>query len=217
MPAEREVVIIGAGGHGRVAAEALAAMGNHRLRGFLDGNAELAGTGVFGSTVLGDESLLPKLREDGVRLFHIGVGSAGDTGPRRRLFDVACEAGLEPLTILHPAAHISPSAVLGGGSIALPNAVIHTQAQVGENVIVNTAATIEHDCQIGRHVHIAPGVTLSGNAHVGEGAHVGAGATAIQGVRIGAHSLIAAGAVVVEDIPDSVLAAGVPATVRRAR
>jgi acetyltransferase EpsM len=78
---------------------------------------------------------------------------------------------------------------------------------------VNTAASVDHHCSIGDAVHIAPGVRLAGNVKIGQGAWVGIGATIIENVRIGDGAVIGAGSVVVEDIPDAVVAYGVPARV----
>ena len=46
---------------------------------------------------------------------------------------------------------------------------------------------------------------------IGEGTWIGAGATVLGGVTIGRGVVIAAGSVVTADIPDNVVAAGVPA------
>mgnify|MGYP000408262092 CR=1 FL=1 len=48
---------------------------------------------------------------------------------------------------------------------------------------------------------------------MGVGVYVGIGATVIDHITIGAGSVIGAGAVVTKDLPDRVLAVGVPAKV----
>ena len=61
------------------------------------------------------------------------------------------------------------------------------------------------------------GVRISGNCRVGEGALLGTGATLVQQVSVGGWSTVGAGAVVIEDIPDKVVAVGVPAKVVRSK
>ena len=49
--------------------------------------------------------------------------------------------------------------------------------------------------------------------HVGDDVWIGIGVKIVDGVRIGSGSVIGAGAVVIDDVPDRVIAAGVPAKV----
>jgi len=70
---------------------------------------------------------------------------------------------------------------------------------------------VDHECEIGAFVHLAPGVALAGRVRVGEGAFLGIGARVIPGRGIGAWAVVGAGAVVLDDVPDGVTVAGVPA------
>lgn len=199
-------VLLGAGGHGRVLIEALQP---RTFDAVLDARPDL--TEVAGVPVLGGDDQLPSLAERGFSHFVVGVGSTADTSARANLFRAALAAGLTPLTVLHPAAWISPTARLGAGCQILARAVINTGAVLGDHVLVNTAALVEHDCEIGDHVHLASGALLCGGVRVGAGAHIGAGAVVRQGLQIGAGALVGAGAVVVRDVPAGSRVAGVPA------
>ncbi len=85
--------------------------------------------------------------------------------------------------------------------------VIGDGAFIGHNVVL---ATLDHDMNPEkRHLlHPAP-------IRIGNRGWIGANAVVTKGVTIGDNSIIAAGAVVTHDIPANVLAAGVPARVRR--
>lgn len=50
---------------------------------------------------------------------------------------------------------------------------------------------------------------------VGDGCWIGAGSRLLGGIRIGTGTIVAAGSVVTTDLPDDVLAAGVPARVKK--
>jgi len=64
---------------------------------------------------------------------------------------------------------------------------------------------------------LAPGATVGGNVEIGEFSAISLGASVIQRVRIGSHSVVGAGALVLRDLPDRIVAFGVPAVVVRGR
>jgi len=209
------VVGLGAGGHAKVVIEALQCHAAYDLVGLLDPDSRLQGGQVLGIPVLGDDSLLAGLVRQGIRHFFVGVGAVGDMAPRRRLFEYGLRQGLSPVSVIHPRALVSPSAVLGSGITILAGAIVNAQARIGENVIVNTGAVVEHDCIVGDHVHIATGAKLASTVRVGDGTHIGIGASVRQCVCIGRDVTVGAGAVVVSDTADGVVVVGVPARVLR--
>ena len=70
-----------------------------------------------------------------------------------------------------------------------------------------------HHCTIEDGAHISPGVCVGGWTRIGRATWVGIGATVRDRITIGERSIIGAGAVVVKDIPEGVVAYGVPAKV----
>jgi UDP-perosamine 4-acetyltransferase len=64
---------------------------------------------------------------------------------------------------------------------------------------------------------VGPASALAGGVTIGERAFLGVGARAIPGVRIGADTILGAGGVVVRDLPDAVVAIGVPAQIKGER
>ena len=77
------------------------------------------------------------------------------------------------------------------------------------------AAVIEHDAVIEDFVFIAPHATIAGGARVGKLSLVGIGAAVLPMVIVGSETIVGAGAVVARDLPDGVVASGVPARVHR--
>lgn len=205
------IIGLGAGGHAKVVIEILRLTGQYNFIGLLDMRRELWGTQVLDVPVLGDDSMLPKIQSQGVRDAFIGVGAAGDTRPRQQVFESLQSAGFRIVSVVHPGATLSPSARVGPGLSIMAGAVVNASVRIGKNVIVNTGAIIEHDCVIGNHVHIATGARLGGNVTVGAGTHIGLGGCVRQGIRIGRHVIVGAGAVAINDIPDNLVVAGVPA------
>lgn len=80
-------------------------------------------------------------------------------------------------------------------------------ALIGHNVIM---ATLNHSEQPEEraNLHTAP-------IHIGRNVWIGASATILPGVTIGDGAIVGAGAVVTRDVPENMIAAGVPAKILR--
>lgn len=202
--AERELILLGAGGHAKVVIAA-AQSRNAKVVAIYDDNPEKWGKLALGVPILGPLGEL----ERGHAL--PAILALGDNRTRQafaaRFHRLAWETLVDASAVVHP------SARLGEGTVVFAGAVIHPDAELGRHCIVNTAATVDHDCRTGDYVHLAPGVHLAGAVELGEGAFMGVASSAIPRVRIGAWSTVAAGGVVVKDLPSDVLAMGVPARI----
>lgn len=113
-------------------------------------------------------------------------------------------------TVTHSTAIISPTAIIGNGSVIIQGSIIQADAVIGNHVIVNTGASVGHECIVDDFVHVSPHATLCGNVKVGEGTHIGAGAVVIPNIIIGKWCKIGAGAVVIRDVPDNSMLVGNP-------
>ena len=127
-------------------------------------------------------------------------------------------------------AYVAPTAVLIGDVVVEPAASVWFGAVLrGDNrggIRVGAGSCVQDNCVIhcakdlptviGENVTVGHMAMLEG-CWIGDGALIGMGAIVLQRARVGARALIAAGAVVGEgvEIPGGVLAAGVPATVKK--
>lgn len=203
--------LIGAGGHGKVVAEALAVHTRSPLR-YLDRDPGRVGSPFLDGRVEPEQAVLASL-EAGAEFFV----AIGDPGARRDTTRRWLARGHHLVRVLHSTSFASPSAEVGDGSCLLAGAILQAGARIGRGVIVNTAASVDHDCRVADYAHLAPGVRLAGCVEIGEGTWVGIGAIAREGISIGARTLVGAGSVIVEDIPDAVVAFGNPCRVVRRR
>ena len=78
---------------------------------------------------------------------------------------------------------------------------------------MSTNSSVDHDCKLADGVHVCPGANLAGGVTVGVKSWIGIGSSVKELVTIGSRSTIGAGAAVVSDIPDDVVAVGVPARI----
>jgi len=146
--------------------------------------------------------------------FVVAIGNPyGDV--RCRLHDFLLENGLQAVSFADSTANIDESVIVGEGAQVMRGAIVNVDARLGKQCIINTRALVEHDCILEDGVEIGPGAVLCGRVHVGKNSWVAANATVRPRVTIGSNTIIGAGAVVVSDIPDDVVAVGVPARILR--
>lgn len=203
------VIIVGAGGHGRVLADALLLAGRTVL-GFVDADAGLQGTTVIGLKVLGDDTRL--IAGDWPEAVLVnGVGGRPGGRVRRDVQTRLETAGRRFTGVRHPSAVVSPFAEIDDTAQVLARAVVQAGAVVGHGCIVNTGAIVEHDVRLEPFTHCAPGSILCGDVRIGATCHIGAGAVVREGVTLGDGVVVGAGAVVVDDHAGPALLLGVPA------
>lgn len=205
---KKKILIIGGGGHARSVADIALESGQFDVTGCIDYK-----TGdVLEIPIIGNDDDLEKFYESGIRSAFVALG---ENKLRSKLFFKLKDIGFDFVNIISNDARISKRAVLGKGICVMAGAVINVNTVIKDNCIINTNCSVDHDCNIGIGCHIAPGVSMSGTVSVGEGTHIGTGSNVIDGIKIGSWSYIGAGTAVVKDIPDRVMAYGVPARIIR--
>ena len=135
------------------------------------------------------------------------------TAKRREFVEQARAVGFEFATVVHPTARVPASATLGEGCFLEPGVILSTHTELGAHVRVNRGVMVGHDTAVADYCTLQPGANIAGRCRLGEGVYVGIGATVADHVSIGRLSVIGAGAVVLKDLPERVLAVGVPAKV----
>ncbi|PIE55729.1 MAG: acetyltransferase [Desulfobulbus propionicus] len=199
------LAVLGASGHGKVAAEIAELLGWEKIIFFDDAwpakkrNAKWSVDGT-------SEHLSSRIHK-----FSGVFVAIGDNTIRHKKLLAIRKLGAPIVSLLHPQAVISSYAKIGKGTLVVAGAIISPFAQLGEGCIVNTGAGVDHDCHLGDAVHISPGAHLAGGVMVGDRTLVGMGAQVIQGVTVGEDSIIGAGAVVIKTVADNAVVAGVPA------
>lgn len=180
------VVIVGAGGHGRLALDVLIAGGFEAwVTGFYDDAHAVLPGNVRGVPVLGDVGMLKSMLS--VEPVYVIVAIT-DNDVRLRLANSIRALGAQFFTAVHPATYMSLEAVVGDGAVLAANAVVHPDAAVGSHCYIGPGAVVDRDAVVGA------GAWISAGAVVGPGARVGARAV------LGANSSVGRRAVVGEGV-----------------
>ena len=208
----KKLVIIGAGGLGREVAWLVDDINKENLSwdfiGFLD-------DGKIGDTVEG-YLIIGKVDD----IFAINpaplvVIAIADAMIRANIYERLISKGMEFATLIHPSVLMSHHVSIEKGTVICAGSVITTNVKVGKSCIINPGCFVGHDTVLGDFVSLMPGVNVAGEVIVGKGTFLGLNSTVINRINVGVGSTIGAGAAVVKDIPDNVVAVGVPARVVR--
>lgn len=167
---KRTLLILGAGGHGKSVAEAALLSGEWQAVCFLDDawpNTQQA----RGWPVLGKPGTIADWADQCLG----AVAALGNNEVRHQWTQMIVQAGVPLVSVVHPRARVSPSAVFGAGSTVMAGAVVGTVSTLGEGVISNSNATVDHDVVLGDYAHLGVGAQLAGGVKVGDGSLVAGG------------------------------------------
>ena len=148
----KSLLILGAGGHGRVAAEIAESLG-YRVS-FLD---DKPGEGVIGS--------ISELEKFGPVFDACFIG-IGNNAVRHKLLDRLTELGLMVATLISPKAYVSSSVKVGCGTVIEPGAIVNANVTIGCGCIVSVGGIIDHDSVLEDFSHVNTGAICMSGAHV---------------------------------------------------
>ena len=151
------LLILGAGGHGRVIREVAEAIGQFDKIDFLDDNRECeVARGVCAD--------LKKFAYD----YRYAFAAIGLNPLRMQWLEEMKEQGFTIPVLIHPRAYVSPSASIGPGTIVEAQAIVNTRAVVQDGCIIDAGAIVDHDTCIGKGCHINCGTIVKAHCVVAD-------------------------------------------------
>lgn len=145
-----KLLILGAGGHGKVVKEIAEAIFNedgsakYEKISFLDDNSPEA---------IGKLSDIEILLNEYPCAF-VGIGN----NAVRKAYIQKLEAlGYEIPVLIHPTAYVSKSAKIEKGSVIEPKAIVNANSHIDVGCIISVGAIVDHDVEVGTCCHVNAG------------------------------------------------------------
>lgn len=135
------------------------------------------------------------------------------TTKRDGFVDQVAEAGMRFATVIHDSAYVADSVEVGAGTRIGVGTIVAANTSLGAQVSLNRRVTVGHDTVVGDYSTLQPCCNVAGHCDIGAKTYVGMSAVVLDGIQVGKGCVIGAGAVVTRDLPDHVLALGIPARI----
>jgi sugar O-acyltransferase (sialic acid O-acetyltransferase NeuD family) len=210
---DNKVIVFGSSGHAKSIAMVLELL-NYEIIGFIDSYLP-KGTKVLKYNTLGDETMLINCRKE-FNTNNVVIG-VGDLYNRQKILQKikTLNSDISYPCIISPKATVANYTKIGQGTVILNNSFVNVESIIGDFCVINTGCIIEHNTTIGDFCSISPGTNIGGNVTILSNTFIGSSTTVIQKRKIGKNSVVGAGAVVNKDIPDNVLAVGIPVKIKK--
>lgn len=159
----RSLLILGAGGMGRMMQETALQLGYEDIAFLDDAKKE--------KDVIGKCCDYEAFLQD----YDAAIAAFGDNNMRLLWTERLMEAGYGVPALIHPSAIVSPNATVGQGCFVLQRAVVNRDTIMEHAVLINSGAVVDHDSHLGSGVHIGLGSVVKSNCTIPSGVKVEAG------------------------------------------
>lgn len=150
----KSLLIVGAGGYGHLVKEIASLCGYAKID-FVDDNSPEA---------IGTVSQLETLEEQ----YDASIVAVGNPIIRQEI----CKKMKKQITLIHPSAIVSASAVIGVGCVAEAHTVINTAAIIENGSFICAGAVVNHNAIVGNYCQIDCNAVVSSGAKVPDGTKV---------------------------------------------
>jgi sugar O-acyltransferase (sialic acid O-acetyltransferase NeuD family) len=187
---ELRVVVVGAGGYGRVTLDVLLAGGfGDRVLGFYDDAHAVIPERVRGYPVLGDVEMLKSMLS--IEPVHVIVAITDNTA-RLRVANSLRALGGQFFTAIHPLAYVSSVATIEGGCVVAPGVAVHPDSAVGSHCFLGSQSVVDRDAEVGAGSWISAGAVVGSGARVGARAVLGPNSSIGRKASVGADAEVGA-------------------------
>ncbi|WP_348921978.1 NeuD/PglB/VioB family sugar acetyltransferase [Enterococcus rotai] len=201
----KDIVIVGAGGHGKEVAFLINKLPDYNLIGFYDDDK--VGEIICNVPVISKISELKAMTSP----ISVVLGIAKPRIKQEIVKTLILNSNIIFPNLIDPRAELGINIVLGIGNVIMTNTTFTADINLGDFNMLNIGSTVGHDVKIGSYNSIYPSVNISGGVTIFDGSELGVGAKVIQGIEIGESAIVGAGSVVIKDVKNYEKVVGVPA------
>lgn len=151
----KRLIILGAGGYGKVVADIAVQMNSYKIILFLDDNYR-------SSNVIGKCSDYRNFIDEYTEFYP----AFGSNELRIDWINKLISEDVSVATIIHPSSYVSSLSNIDLGTVILPKAIINSYVNIGKGCIINLGAIVDHNCSIGDGSHICPGTIIKADNNV---------------------------------------------------
>lgn len=198
--AER-ILIIGGGNGAEVIIAMLSSDPNKVVVGVTDSNKEKHGKEILGVKILGDDDLIPQLKED-EKFDSLIISITEFMTIRRKIYEKFSKQ-YQFTNVVHPSTIIDPGVKIGTGNVICANAHIGTSTLIGNNNFIGAMANVDHHNVLGSNCLIAPYSSTCGSVSIGDNTIIGTGVNIKNHINIGNDVLITSGSVIIRNVKDN--------------
>ena len=190
------------------AIEALDCLGDtYRLLGFIDDAPEKQGSWGDNYPVW-DRQAFARFADAQVLAV---PGSPASYRSRQAIIESLGIAKQRFATVIHPAARISPLALLGCNVLIMAGVVITSNAVIGDHTCILPNTVVHHDVVVGDWSLVGANVCIAGHTLIERNCYIGSGSNIKHGLCIGAGALVGLGSNVLTHVAPGICVAGNPA------
>lgn len=196
---KKPIILVGAqmSGYAGEVLEMLEELDSYEVVGFIDNAPELQNKTIHGIPVLGPTDNL-ELIDLPANNFHVAIG---DNVTRGSIFKKLKELGKNVITLIHPQAIVSKTAVISEGCYIGPEAIINRNVQVGAVSIIDSGSIIQQNTRIGFAVSLSSGVKVANGVQIDDYSFVGMGSSILSDIHVGSGVMIDIGSIVKNNVP----------------
>ena len=161
----KKLIIIGAGGLGRMTLETALSLGY--ICAFVDDDTTLSD--VCNTEVLGTIDKLSRY----VGEYKYCICAIGNNALREKHNNYASSLGFKIPNIIHPSAYVSPFVRIGYGNIFLNNVCVQNGTKIGNGVVITANSEIQYDCDLGDYSFIYSCSAIHNSVKIGNRVRIG--------------------------------------------
>jgi len=212
----KNIVLFGGGLHVQYCIDIIEKENKYTIVGIIDSKEDI-GSVIYDYQVIGRQENLTEL----IQQYSIDAGiiTIGDNWSRKIVHNAITDlvADFEFVNAIHPSTIIGKNVTLGVGIVAMAGCIINPNSIIGDFCFFATGAQIEHDNVIDEYASVSAGSITGGRVRIGKYSAITLGVTILDRVTVGENTIVGSGSLVLKDLPDNVLAYGIPAKVVRTR